>query len=36
LRRRVDEDRLLAQNLLQVFAPDTLEEARNRGFNPIL
>lgn len=36
LRRRADEDGLLAQNLLQVFAPDTLEEARNRGFNPVL
>jgi hypothetical protein len=32
LSARVDEEALLADNQLQSFAPDTLEEARNRGF----
>ena len=31
---RVDSEGLLALNLLQSFAPDTLDEARNRGFRP--
>jgi hypothetical protein len=34
LESRLDED-LLARNLLQSFAPDTLDEARNRGFRPL-
>jgi hypothetical protein len=32
LRQRVDDEDLLGHNLLQSFAPDTLEEAENRGF----
>lgn len=35
LERRVAEDGLLDLNLLQSFAPDSLDEADNRGFNPI-
>jgi hypothetical protein len=34
LEERVGNDRLLKRNLLQTFAPDTLAEARNRGFRP--
>jgi hypothetical protein len=34
LESRLGED-LLARNLLQSFAPDTLDEARNRGFRPL-
>jgi hypothetical protein len=33
---RVTEDQLLARKLLQSFAPDTVEEARNRGFRTVL
>lgn len=36
LRQRVDAEDLLGRNLLQSFAPDTLEEAANRGFQPVL
>lgn len=32
LRRRMDEEDLLGRKLIQTFAPDTLAEARNRGF----
>ncbi len=32
LEQRATSDDLLKQNLLQTFAPDTLAEARNRGF----
>ncbi len=32
LSARVEEEGLLGLNQLQSFAPDTLEEARNRGF----
>jgi hypothetical protein len=32
----VTEEDLLGKNLLQSFAPDTLAEARNRGFRPLL
>ena len=32
LSRRVVEEGLMGRNLLQSFAPDTLDEARNRGF----
>lgn len=31
---RIDADDLLVKNLLQTFGPDTLAEARNRGFRP--
>jgi hypothetical protein len=34
LQRRVDEEDLLARRLLQAFGPDSLAEARNRGFRP--
>lgn len=34
LRDRVESDDLLGANLISAVAPDTLEEARNRGFRP--
>ncbi len=34
LEARMDEDGLLELNLVQTFGPDTLPEARNRGFVP--
>lgn len=34
LQERVDDGDLVAVNLVSVFGPDTLEEARNRGFRP--
>lgn len=34
LQERVSSDDLLTSNLLQAFGPDTLSEARNRGFSP--
>lgn len=34
LTTRVDTHDLMGQNLLQTFGPDTLAEARNRGFSP--
>ncbi|MDJ0923468.1 MAG: hypothetical protein QNJ77_02810 [Acidimicrobiia bacterium] len=34
LEERFADDELLRRNLLQTFAPDTLAEARNRGFRP--
>ena len=34
LRIRVDDEALMDRNLLQTFGPDTLAEARNRGFRP--
>ena len=35
LQGAVVETGLDMKNLLQAFAPDTLEEARNRGFRPV-
>jgi hypothetical protein len=35
LKARVASDGLLAGNQLQAFAPDTVEEAVNRGFHPV-
>ena len=32
LQARLGEDDLLGRNLIQSFGPDTLAEARNRGF----
>ncbi len=32
LSQRLEDDELLVRNLLQTFAPDTVPEARNRGF----
>lgn len=34
LSARVSEEELMATNGLQTFAPDTVAEARNRGFAP--
>jgi hypothetical protein len=34
LQQRVADDDLLRLNQLQTFGPDTLAEARNRGFRP--
>lgn len=34
LQARIDSDNLLSSKQLQAFGPDTLEEARNRGFKP--
>ena len=34
LASRVENEGLLNSNMLQSFAPDTLDEARNRGFRP--
>ncbi|MCP4305912.1 MAG: hypothetical protein GY788_13760 [bacterium] len=34
LESRVASEDLLTLNLIQTFAPDTLAEARNRGFRP--
>ena len=31
---RIDGDDLIARNLVSTFGPDTLDEARNRGFRP--
>ncbi len=31
---RIDSDDLLGRNLVSTFGPDTLDEARNRGFRP--
>ena len=33
LQARIDSDNLVSSKQLQAFGPDTLEEARNRGFN---
>jgi hypothetical protein len=35
LRERVETEDMVAANLLQVVAPDTEVEARNRGFRPV-
>ncbi len=34
IRHRIDSDHLSGRNLIQTFGPDTLAEARNRGFRP--
>ena len=34
LEERIAGEGLLRRNLIQAFAPDTLAEARNRGFHP--
>ena len=34
LEARAEEQNLMGAKLLQVFGPDTLAEARNRGFHP--
>lgn len=35
VQQRVTDDDLVARKLMQSFAPDTVDEARNRGFRPI-
>jgi hypothetical protein len=35
LERRVKEEDLVSRKLVQSFAPDTVDEARNRGFRPV-
>lgn len=35
LEERTEDGDLLDRNLLQSFAPDSLDEAANRGFHPI-
>lgn len=35
LSQRIEEEDLLGRKLIQAFAPDTLAEARNRGFRPV-
>jgi hypothetical protein len=34
LDRRAEDDDLMSKKLLQSFGPDTVAEARNRGFRP--
>jgi len=34
LEGRLEEDDLLGRRLVQTYGPDTLAEARNRGFRP--
>ena len=35
LQTRVEDEDLLGRNRLQAFAPDTPEEAANRGYHPV-
>jgi len=35
LKARFDDEDLLGRNRLQAFAPDTPEEATNRGYRPV-
>lgn len=35
LASQIEQDDLFDRDLLQTFAPDTLAEARNRGFRPL-
>lgn len=35
LQKRVDDEDLIERKLIQSFAPDSLDEARNRGFKPV-
>jgi hypothetical protein len=35
LERRVTDEDLVGRKLVQSFAPDALDEARNRGFRPV-
>ncbi|HEX6221395.1 MAG TPA: hypothetical protein VF115_09890 [Acidimicrobiia bacterium] len=36
LSERIESDQLVERLLVQSFAPDTILEARNRGFKPVL
>ena len=35
IEERAANDELLKRNLMQSFAPDSMAEARNRGFRPL-
>lgn len=35
LEQRVNDEQLVERLMIQSFAPDTLDEARNRGFKPV-
>ena len=35
LQDRIDGEDLVERKLVQSFAPDTIDEARNRGFKPV-
>ena len=35
LESRIEADGLVGQRLIQTYGPDTLAEARNRGFRPV-
>jgi hypothetical protein len=35
LQERIESDDLVMQKQVQAFGPDSLEEARNRGFSPV-
>jgi hypothetical protein len=35
LQERIESDDLVMQNQVQAFGPDSLDEARNRGFKPV-
>ena len=35
LEQRIESDDLLGRKLIQTYGPDTLAEARNRGFQPV-
>jgi len=35
LQERIESDDLVMQKQVQAFGPDSLEEARNRGFKPV-
>jgi hypothetical protein len=35
LQERIDGEDLVERKLVQSFAPDTIDEARNRGFKPV-
>ena len=35
LEHRIESDDLMGRKLVQTYGPDTLAEARNRGFRPL-
>ncbi|HUG32878.1 MAG TPA: hypothetical protein VMM14_08295 [Acidimicrobiia bacterium] len=35
LERRIEDEHLIDRKQIQSFAPDTIDEARNRGFKPV-
>jgi len=36
LSKRIESEKLVERKLVQSFAPDSVDEARNRGFKPVL